>query len=79
MTTNGPAAQTISDYAAEHGLDPADMVAIIAGDPDPETPVGDDPHHRVIRTWDGWYLDASYETWYLDLVAQSVQPEDDER
>lgn len=69
MTTQTTNNITITEYAEQHDLDPADLVAIIAADPEPVAPVAADPLGRRIETRDGVYEDALYPVVYLDLAA----------
>ncbi len=68
-------ATTITEYARDHGFDPADLLAIIATDPDVES-CGADPWGRMIELSDGTYADALYPTEYLDMIAGSIRDED---
>ena len=68
-------ATTITEYARAHGLDPADLLAIIATDPGDES-CGFDPWGRWIELSGGAYADALYPTEYLDMIAASVRDED---
>lgn len=68
MTTT----QSIVDYATEHGVNPADLVAIIASDPDPveSAPVA---RPARIETPEGTYEDAAYPVEYLQFCAEGIQ------
>lgn len=69
--TDTTATATITDYAADHDLDPADLLAIINTDPDVAT-YGADPHMRRIALSDGVYGDALYPVDYLADIAESL-------
>jgi hypothetical protein len=60
---------TITDYARTHGLDPADMMAVIQSDPDGPPEHHADPRGRTISLRDGDYADGIYAVAYLDLIA----------
>lgn len=60
----------ITQYAADHGLDPADLIAVINSDPEPPEPVAVSGDR--ISTADGVYGDAAYPVDYLALVAEDV-------
>ncbi|MCA1844471.1 MAG: hypothetical protein LC792_15035 [Actinobacteria bacterium] len=64
---SGPVAW-VCDYAATHGLDPADLMTVIDNDPEPE------PALAATAV----YGDALYETAYLDLVAEGLASEEDQ-
>ncbi len=67
---------TIIDYAAEHGLDPADMATVIEGDPEPVQPTGADALGRTISTRSSVYANDRYPVDYLSLVARSCREMD---
>ena len=67
------ATSSVTDYALENDLDPADMMAVIVTDPEPAADHGSDPLGRSIRLSGGIYEDVIYPVNYLDMIGRSMR------
>lgn len=65
--------QSICEYAQQHDLDPADLLAIMLSDDDDTIPTEPSPITRLIHLSDGTYGDTHrWPVEYLDTIADCL-------